>query len=111
MQRRTQNKKREDRVEHKKVNILFVLLLVFFLAVTYILIRDLNENRAADYKDFTVTLAKIVRQKNTHIRDLSQQMMALRQENADLKDTLAQTKSAIDNLSQKLGPSSPAPAH
>jgi uridine kinase len=95
-------------VENKRINLLFNLVVIFFLALTIILIRELNANRAIDYKEYFVTLSKIVKQKNNKIREMYSQLVEEKRENADLKNTLAETRNVLDALSKKLG--QPAPA-
>ena len=89
-------------MENKKINLLFNLIVIFFLALTFILIRDLNANRAIDYKEYAVVVAKIVKDKNMKIRILYSQLVAKEKENIDLKNTLAETRNGLDVLSKKL---------
>jgi hypothetical protein len=73
-------------VENKRINVLFYLVVIFFLAVVFILIKDLNAQRANDYKVYRTVVANIVRMENYRIRILAK-------ENADLKNTLADARS------------------
>ena len=90
------------------MNLLFNLVVIFFLALTFILIRDLNANRAVDSKVYLISIGKIVREKNTKIKVLYNLLVAKEQENADLKNTLAETRNELEALSKKLGQSAPA---
>jgi hypothetical protein len=72
-------------VENKKINVLFYLVVIFFLAVVFILTKDLNIQRANDYKVYRVAVANIVRMENDRIKILAE-------ENVDLKNTLADSR-------------------
>ena len=65
-------------MENKKINVLFYLVVVFFLALIFILLRDLNIQRVNDYKAYRMVVANIVRMKNDRIRILAQENAALR---------------------------------
>ena len=86
------------------------MVVLFFLALTFILIRDLNAKRANDYQDFSVIIAKIVREKNDKIRELSRELIAKQNENAALNNTLAQTRNDLDGLTKKLSQPPTPPA-
>ena len=73
-------------MENKKINVLFYLVVIFFLAVVFILTKDLNIQRANDYKVYRTVAANIVRMENYKIRILVK-------ENADLRNTLAVARS------------------
>jgi hypothetical protein len=98
-------------VENKKIDVLFGLVVIAFLVVTIILIKDFKSQRVNDFNDYRMTLTNIVKQKNDRIKMLSNQLMAQRKENQDLKNTLAQTRNDLDSISKKLAqPVVPAPA-
>ena len=65
-------------MENKKINVLFYLVVVFFLALIFILLRDLNIQRVNDYKAYRMVVANIVKMKNDRIRILAQENAALR---------------------------------
>ena len=105
-------------MENKKINVLFYLLVIFFFAVFAILITDLNAKRAVEFKEYAVSITKIVKQKNNKISILYRLLLAKEKENEDLKNTLAETRNDLDALSKKLAlpvtaatpASAPAPA-
>ena len=105
-------------MENKKINVFFYLVVVFFLAVIFILIKDLNSKRAVEYKEYAVSITNIVKQKNNKIRVLFNLLQDKIKENEDLKKTLADTRNDLDAISKKLAlpvpvaapVSAPAPA-
>jgi hypothetical protein len=97
-------------VENKKINVVFYLVVTFFFAVFAILITDLNAKRANEFKDYAVTITKIVKQKNNKIRVLYRLLISKEKENEDLKNTLAETRNDLDALSKKLAVPVPAAA-
>jgi signal transduction histidine kinase len=90
-------------VENKKINVLFYLVVVFFLALIFILLKDLNAQRANDYKVYRNVVANVVRMENDRIRILAK-------ENADLKNVLAETRNALDIVNKRLAQSAPVAA-
>ncbi len=90
-------------MENKKINVLFYLVVVFFLALIFILLKDLNAQRANDYKVYRNVVANVVRMENDRIRILAK-------ENADLKNVLAETRNALDIVNKRLAQSAPVAA-
>jgi signal transduction histidine kinase len=90
-------------VENKKINVLFYLVVVFFLALIFILLKDLNAQRAYDYKVYRNVVANVVRMENDRIRILAK-------ENADLKNVLAETRNALDIVNKRLAQPAPVAA-
>ena len=84
-------------MENKKINVLFGLAVIAFFVVTLILVKDFKTVRSNDYKEYKAVVANIVTMKNDRIKILAK-------ENADLKNTLAETENALDTLSKKLAP-------
>jgi len=98
-------------VENKKIDLLFGLVVIAFLLVTFLLIKDFKAQRAIDYKEYTATIANIVRQKNDKIKILFSRLMIEVKENEDLRNTLAETRNSLDTLSKRLVQlQNPAPA-
>lgn len=89
-------------MENKKIDVLFGVVVIAFLLVTFILIKDFRAKRANDFKEYSATIVNIVKLKNDKIRILSTQLIAEEKEVADLKSTLADTKNGLDALSKKL---------
>jgi len=87
--------KRRRRVEKKKINLPFYLVVIVFLVFIIILINDFKAQRANDYKVYKTVVANIIKMENDRIRILAK-------ENADLKNTLANTRNELDALSKKL---------
>jgi len=92
--------KRRSNVDNKKIDVLFGFVVIAFLAVTIILIKDFKTQRANDYKEYKAVISNIIRMKNDRIRLLAK-------ENAELKNTLAETRSGLDTLSKKISQPSP----
>ena len=95
-------------MENKKIDVLFVIVLVAFVAVTFILIKDFNAKRANDFKEYSTIVSTIVRSKDEKIRELVNLLGQKEKENQDLKNTLTETRNDLDNLSKKLSPTTPA---
>jgi 5-bromo-4-chloroindolyl phosphate hydrolysis protein len=95
-------------MENKRINVLFCLVLLFFIALSFILIRGFNARRANDINDL-ILISQRIKLKNVQIRMLYNQLVIARKENATLKTALQETKNDLDALSKRLGPSS-APA-
>ena len=101
---------KEENVEPKKINLLFYLVVLFFLAVIFILIRDLNAKRAIEFKEYSVSITNVVKQKNNKIMVLYKLLVAKEKENEDLKNTLAETRNGLAAISNKLAQPAPAAA-
>ncbi len=86
---------------------LFSVAVIVFFVVTIILIRDFNIKRTNDYKAYSAAILNIVQQKNNTIRVLSNLLAEKEKENANLKDSLSDTRNTIDALSKRLA--HPAP--
>ena len=89
-------------VENKKIDVLFGLVVIAFLVVTIMLINDFRLQRVNDFNDYKAFLINLEHQKNNKIKLLSNQLAVVEKENADLKNTLAQTRNDLDSLSKKL---------
>jgi len=97
-------------VENKKIDVKFGLLLIVFLVLVVVLIKNLNAQRVNDYKEYIATITGVVRQKDNKIKNLSYQLVAKQKENEDLKNTLAETRNSLDALSKKLAQPAPVAA-
>ena len=89
-------------MQNKKIDPLFGITVIVFLVLMIILIKDFNAKRASDYKEYSADIANIVRMKNNKIRVLSSELIVKQSENADLENTLSQTRNDLDALSKKL---------
>jgi hypothetical protein len=89
-------------VENQKINVVFGLVVIAFLLVTFMLVKDFKAKRDNDKKEYSAMIANIVKMKNDKIIILSNRLKAEEKENADLKSTLADTKNGLDALSKKL---------
>ncbi len=94
-------------MENKKIDVVFGLLVIAFLLIVIIVIKDINAKRTNDHKEYMATVTNIVKQKNTKIKVLGDQLAAKQKEIDDLKNTLAQTKNSLESLSDKLTPPVP----
>ena len=97
-------------VENKKIDVLFGVVVIAFLAVTFILIKEFNAKRANDYKEYSAAIANIVKLKNDKIIILSSRLAMEQKENADLRNTLSDTRNDLEGLTKKLGQPVSAPA-
>ena len=90
-------------MENKKINVSFYLVAIFFLVLIIILINGFKAQRANDYKRYIADITNMVNRDNYKIRVLAK-------ENADLKNTLAETRNSLDVLSKKLAQPVPVEA-
>lgn len=100
---------KEGDVETKKVDILFGVVVIAFLAVTFILIKEINYRRTNDFKEYSDTLSYIVKQKNNKIKVLAHELLSEQKNNQDLKNTLEDTRNSLDALTKKLAQQASAP--
>ena len=89
-------------MENKKISLSFGIVVIAFLAIFYILIKDFNTRRLNDYKEYAATITNIINQKNNKIRVLYSRLVVEQKANEDLKNTLAETRNSLDALSKKL---------
>ncbi len=89
-------------MENKKINLSFYLVTIAFLVLIIVLLKDFKRLRANDFKEYAATVMNIINRDNFKIRILSNQLAVEERENADLKNTLTETRNALDNLSKKL---------
>jgi len=94
-------------VETKKNSVLFGVVVIAFLLVFGLLIKDYNMKRFNDFKTYEFTITKIVNLNNDRIKTLSDQIVALERENEDLRSTLTNTRNGLETLSKKLAEASP----
>jgi cell shape-determining protein MreC len=100
-------------VENKKINVTFYLVVIVFLAFIIILVRDFRAQRINDLREYASKITNVVNRDNYRIRMLANQLMMERKENEDLKNTLTETRNALEGISKKLiqpGPVAPANA-
>lgn len=102
----------------KKISLSFGIMVIAFLLIFYILIKGYNTARLNDYRAFRMTINRIINERNANDRMLYMQLAMEQRTNIDLKNTLADTRNALDVLSKKLAQpampmapaSAPAPA-
>ena len=97
-------------METKKTSVLFGVVVIAFLLVISILIKNFNVKRVNDFKAYAATLTKIVSLNNDRVRVLSDQLAAIERENEDLRGTLTNTRNDLDTLSKKLAQAYPVRA-
>jgi len=97
-------------VENKRIDVLFGIVVIGFLVVTLVLVKDFNARRAGDFKEYVATITNIVKLKNNKIRMLSNMLITKEKQNADLENTLTDTRNALDALSKKLVQPAPVAA-
>ncbi len=96
-------------MENKKINVSFYLVVIFFLVLIIILIKDFKAQRANDFKRCVAGITNIVNRDNYKIKILFNQLAVEKKENVNLKNTLADTRNALDALSKKLTQPAPKP--
>lgn len=89
-------------MENKRFDLLFIVTLVAFLIVGYIVIQEFESKRKSDYQEYSTTLSKVVKLKNDRIRVLADLLAQKERDNADLKNTLSETRNSLETLSKKL---------
>jgi len=94
-------------VENKKIDVKFGLVVIAFLLVSIILIKEYKARRVNDYKEFAATITNIVRLKNDKIRILSYQLAVKQKENQELNNILSVTRNDLDTLTKKLAQQAP----
>lgn len=95
------------KVENKKIDVKFGLVVIAFLLVSIILIKEYKARRVNDYKEFAATITNIVRLKNDKIRILSYQLAVKQKENQELNNILSVTRNDLDTLTKKLAQQAP----
>lgn len=89
-------------MNNKRIDLIFAILVIAFLIVAIMLISETNARRIKGYEQSTIAINNIVRQKNSKIKSLYTQLVLAEQENTDLKNTLSDTRNALESLSKKL---------
>ena len=89
-------------MENKKISLSFGIVVIAFLVIFYILIKDFNTRRLNDFKEYAASITNVVNQKNNKLRVLYNRLVAVQKENQDLKNTLSETRNSLDMLSKKL---------
>ena len=98
-------------MENKKISLSFGIVVIAFLVVFYILLKDFNNKRVNDYKEYIASITNIVKAKNNKIRILSNQLAEEIKVIQDLKNTLADTRNELETLSNKLAQQAPVLVH
>lgn len=96
-------------MENKKINFSFIIVAITFLLIFYIMISDYNSRRINEFKNYANNITNIIHQKNYRLKILAYQLARERKENQDLKNTLSETRNALDVLSKKLAQQAQAP--
>ena len=89
-------------MENKRIDLVFAILIIAFLAVNILLSRESNARKIKGYQESTVILNTIIRQKDIKIKLLYNQLVKTVTENKDLKSTLSDTRNDLESLSKKL---------
>jgi len=104
-------------VEHKKIDVLFGIFIVGFMAVTFLMFKELNNKRTSDLKEYSNVISNIVKQKNDKIRffyaqlvEKQNELLAKEKENDDLKKTLTDTRNSLESITKRLTQPATAPA-
>ena len=61
-------------MENKKIDVLFGIVVIAFLVVTFILVKDFKATRANDFKEYSASVSNIVMLKNNKIKILSREL-------------------------------------
>ena len=86
----------------KKNDILFVAIAIILLTVTIFLFKGFTSQIISDFDNYSVTITNITKLKSVKIQSLSDQLAAKEKENQDLRNTLADTRNQLENLTKKL---------
>ena len=85
-----------------KIDPLFGLFIIVFVAADLVLIKDFEIQKTNDLKSFSNSIAGIVKGKNDVINNLSSQLVLQENENQDLRNTLSDTRNKLELLTKNL---------
>ena len=97
-------------MENKKIDTVFGLWVIVFLAVAILVTNDGNTRRVNDQKDHEAAMSNLLQRKNDKIKMLSVQLAAKEKETENLQKALTNAKNDLEALTKKLAEVSPVPA-
>ena len=89
-------------MENKKINVIFGLIIIIFIAFYIVMIKDFDAQRVRDLKYYSTAINNIIIDKNIVIGRISNQLVRQEKENQDLRNYLSDTRNALESLSKKL---------
>jgi len=89
-------------VDNKKISVLLGLAAGAVIIAAFMMLRDFDAHRSSDFKAYSVAFESIVKGKNLVIQNLSVQLSRKEAENKDLRNTLSETRNALESLSKKI---------
>ena len=95
--------------DQKKINTIFGVVVIAFLAVSVVIINDFDQKRLNDEKESVASLVNLVHLKNNKIIMLSKQLAQKQKDYDSLQKTLMDTRNNLEALSKKM-PETSAPA-
>jgi len=95
--------------DQKKINTIFGVVVIAFLAVSVVIINDFDQKRLNDEKESVASLVNLVHLKNNKIIMLSRQLAQKQKDYDSLQKTLMDTRNNLEALSKKM-PETSAPA-
>ncbi len=103
-------KKRGENVENKKIDTVFGLGMIAFLAVAVFVIGNINAGMVSDQKDYEAAISNLLQRKNEKIKMLSVQLAAKEKEAENLQEALTSAKKDLEAISKKLSEAGSASA-
>ena len=85
----------------KRMVIMVGVNIVFILCMLVVFFKVINAIKADDLKYYSISIDKVIKQKDGVIRDLYNRLMIEDKENQDMKNTLSNTRNALESLSNK----------
>ncbi len=96
--------------KNKKIDTVFGLVVIAFLAVVVFVIGNINAGMVSEQKDYEVAMSHLLYQRNNKIRMLSVQLAAKQKESENLQKALTSAKNDLEVISKKLAEASSVPA-
>jgi len=88
--------------DQKKINTIFGVVVIAFLAVSVVIINDFDQKRLNDEKESVASLVNLVHLKNNKIIMLSRQLAQKQKDYDSLQKTLMDTRNNLEALSKKM---------
>ncbi|MBF0510920.1 MAG: hypothetical protein HQL13_01185 [Candidatus Omnitrophica bacterium] len=95
-------------MENKKVNVSVGIIVIVLLLLFCVLSNVFYSSKVSTLKEYTAVMAQLIKENINTIKSLSDKLAVKEKENQDLKNTLANTRNALEALSNKFAkPSAP----
>jgi len=86
----------------KKNEIIFTVVLLAVLGVAVVLFMNFTARVKGNFDEYSANLTNMAKWRDSKIESLSMQLALEEKENKSLRNTLAETRNALENLSKKL---------